>query len=183
MRTFIAIPLPAEAKALLQQIQEKLRSFGADVRWTRVESIHLTLKFLGEVDPAVIPQIAALLRAERLGVSFSLALAGMGGFPNLRSPRVLWCGLRGELDRLNELHKKVERVCARVGFEPEARRFEPHLTIGRVSGKRNLQQLLEYIKIAPEFEYNFKASAFSIYRSVLSRSGAVYSVLETIGLD
>lgn len=183
MRTFIAIPLPDEARALLGEMQKKLRSFGADVRWAANSSIHLTLKFLGEIDPNILPRLVAQLQegtaSER---SFSLRLRGMGGFPNLQNPRVIWCGLEGDLPMLESLQKRVEAVCQDAGFAPEERPYHPHLTLGRVRGKRNLQPLTEYIKIGSAEEYTFIVKNFHVYQSTLKPQGAVYTVLETIAL-
>ena len=92
MRTFIAVPLPPECQELLSELQSEMRALDADVRWTAVPSIHLTLKFLGEIDPGILPGLSAALRsATASSPSFGLSLRGLGGFPNLRNPRVIWC--------------------------------------------------------------------------------------------
>jgi 2'-5' RNA ligase len=183
MRTFIAIPLPAEARALLGELQSKLRPFGAEVKWTSTSAIHLTLKFLGEIDPAVLPRLAKLLREATVSeLPFQLRLHGVGGFPSLRNPRVIWCGLEGDLQELASLQKKVEAACLDAGCAPEERPFQPHLTLGRVRGKRNLQPLLDYIKIGSAEEHAFVARELNIYQSVLRPQGAVYTVLEKIEL-
>lgn len=183
MRTFIAVPFSAEARALLGELQTELRSFGADVRWTAVSSIHLTLKFLGEIEPAVLPGLVARLRAATAAEpTFTLRLRGLGGFPNLRNPRVLWCGLEGDLQPLASLQQRVEQACLGAGFAPEERPFQPHLTLGRVRGKTNLQPLLDYIKIGSTVERAFDVREFNIYQSTLRPQGALYSVLEKIDL-
>jgi RNA 2',3'-cyclic 3'-phosphodiesterase len=184
MRTFIAIPLSTECRQLLSTTQEKLRTFDADVRWVSIESIHLTLKFLGEIDAALVPELAATLRSTTGPVrTFNLSISGLGGFPNLRSPRVIWCGLGGDLETLAALQRQVEEACGPLGFQPEDRPFHPHLTLGRVQGKRNLQPLLDYIRIASQPETAFTAAAFNIYKSDLRPRGAVYTVLETIRFE
>jgi 2'-5' RNA ligase len=183
MRTFIAIPLPAEARTLLGEIQQKLRSFGADVKWTAASSIHLTLKFLGEIDPAILPRLTDLLRAGASAEqAFPLSIRGLGGFPNLRLPRVIWCGLEGSTDRLVALQRKVDAACVAAGFAPEERPFQPHLTLGRVRGKSNLQPLLDYIKIGSTFESGFSVNGFNVYQSTLQPKGAVYTLLQKIEL-
>ena len=160
-----------------------MRALEADVRWTAVPSIHLTLKFLGEVDPGLVPGLSAALRPATASLQpFALSLRGLGGFPNLRNPRVLWCGVEGDADRLAELQKIVEQTCASFGFEPEAREFHPHLTLGRVQGKRNLHRILDYIRIGSVFERAFGVDRYHVYRSVLTPRGANYSILDTIEL-
>lgn len=183
MRTFVAVPLSAEVRSLLDVLQGKLRSFGADVKWTAVPSIHLTLKFLGEIDPAILPRLAALLKtAASSQRPFELRAGGLGGFPDLRRPRVIWCGLAGDIPLLELLQKSVERACLEAGFPLEERAFQPHLTLGRVRGKSNLQQLLDYIRIGSTLECGFNVTEFNIYQSVLKPQGAIYTVLEKIEL-
>jgi RNA 2',3'-cyclic 3'-phosphodiesterase len=183
MRTFIAIPLPDECQTLLDRMQQKLRSYNADVRWVAFPSIHLTLKFLGEVDPDIIPNLSeSLERDTRLQRSFSLQLHGLGCFPHQKNPRVLWCGIDGETAKLSQLQQQVEIACARSGFAPENRDFQPHLTLGRVNGKRNLQPLIECIKIGTDLESSFTVDRFNIYKSTLKPQGADYSILKAIPL-
>lgn len=183
MRTFIAVPLPPECQRMLEQIQGRLRAAGADVRWVSISSIHLTLKFLGEIDPVILPQLTESLRgASAPEPGFSLRLRGLGGFPNLRNPRIIWCGVEGEIAQLQQLQTKVEQACSHLGFAPEQREFHPHLTLGRVQGKRNLQPLLDYIKIGCELECTFNADSYNVYQSTLTPRGAIYSILESIPL-
>jgi RNA 2',3'-cyclic 3'-phosphodiesterase len=182
MRTFIAIPLPDECRTMLERMQQNLRSYGADVRWVAVPSIHLTLKFLGEVDPDIIPSLSESLENDTHSQrSFSLQLHGLGCFPNQKNPRVIWCGIDGETAKLSQLQQQVEITCARFGFAPENRGFQPHLTLGRVNGKRNLQPLLECIKM--NLESSFTVDRFNIYQSTLKPQGAVYSILKAIALS
>ena len=183
MRTFIAVPLPPECQAMLSTLQDNLRSSKADVRWTSIPSIHLTLKFLGELDQAIVPRMAEELRAAVASEHrFPLRVGGLGGFPNLRSPRVIWCAVQDSNDNLLSLQRTVDAACVRLGQLPEERDFKPHLTLGRVTGKTNLHGLLECIKISPVLESAFTVDHFNIYKSVLQPRGAVYSVLEKIEL-
>jgi RNA 2',3'-cyclic 3'-phosphodiesterase len=184
MRTFVAIPLPDECRTLLDRMQQKLRSYDADVRWVAVPSIHLTLKFLGEVDPNIIPKLSEALENDtRSQRRFSLRLHGMGCFPHQKNPRVIWYGIDGETENLSQLQQQVETTCARFGFDPENRDFHPHLTLGRVNGKRNLPPLIECIKMGTDWESSFAADRFNIYKSILKPQGAVYSILKTIALS
>lgn len=183
MRVFIAIPLSKECQAMLENLQQQLRTCRADVRWTAISSIHLTLKFLGEIDPAIIPEMAESLRAtSKADRSFTLQLHGLGAFPNFKVPRIIWCGIHGDTDGLARLQERIEGVCADFGFPPEARAFHPHLTLGRVKGKRNLQHLLDCIKIDSDLRSAFTVDCFSMYRSILKPQGAEYSIVETVAL-
>jgi 2'-5' RNA ligase len=111
-----------------------------------------------------------------------LRLGGLGCFPDYRKPRVIWCGVEGNLDLLRRLQEKVENTSADFGFALENRPFSPHLTLGRVKGKRNLQRLTDYIKIGNDLQCSFIVECFHLYRSRLTPQGAQYSVLETIEL-
>ncbi len=183
MRTFIAIPLPNECLTLLASMQQSLRSCRADVRWAAIASIHLTLKFLGEVDPSIITQLGeSIENRTRSEQPIKLRLRDLGCFPNAKNPRVIWCGVSGETDSLLRLQQSVEGACSGLGFAPEDRPFHPHLTLGRVNGKRNLQALMDYIKIGSDLECSFQARHFNIYKSVLKPQGAEYSVLKSIAL-
>jgi 2'-5' RNA ligase len=184
LRTFIAVPLSNECRSMLEQMQQNLREYDADVRWVAISSIHLTLKFLGEVEPGLIENLSeSLEKASVSEGSLALRLHGLGCFPNQKSPRVIWCGIEGNTDGLARLQQKVEAVCQQFGFAPEDRPFRPHLTLGRVKGKRNLQPLLDCIKIGAEQECSFDADRYNVYKSTLKPNGAVYSVLKTITLS
>jgi len=184
MRTFVAIPIPEECRAILDRLQRDLRGFRSDVRWTAIPSIHLTLKFLGEVNPEILPEMAKSIEsAVGSQHGFALRLHGLGCFPNQKNPRVIWCGIEGETEQLSALHQSVETACASFGFAQENRPFHPHLTLGRVKGKRNLKPLLDCIKIGSDLECRFKADHFNIYKSKLTPQGAIYTVLKTFVLS
>lgn len=135
VRAFIALELPDEARRLLSVIQDGLRrgGAGAPVRWVEPGSIHLTLKFLGDVPAERVEAVTAALARATLGTSpFTLATGDLGVFPPRGVPRVVWVGLTGRVDRLSQLQASVEREVAPLGFPAEARVFSPHLTLGRV---------------------------------------------------
>jgi RNA 2',3'-cyclic 3'-phosphodiesterase len=184
MRTFIAIPLPEKCREMLKNIQQSLRATEADVRMAAISSIHLTLKFLGDIESTILPHIAQSLRtATKSGSSMNLKVSGLGCFPNLRNPRVVWCAVHGDMDRLSHLQTEVERVCAEHGFSAEDRPFSPHLTLCRVKSKRNLQPLVDCIKMGMILECEFIADHINFYESTLTPHGAVYRILETIPLN
>ncbi|MBN2318531.1 MAG: RNA 2',3'-cyclic phosphodiesterase [Acidobacteria bacterium] len=183
MRTFIAIPIPESCLEILEQMQRHLKASTTEVRWTKISSIHLTLKFLGEVDPAIIPDMGkALADVSKQSRKFNLRLTGLGSFPNEKSPRIVWCGILGDTDVLARLQAEVETVCADFGFAAENRPFRPHLTLGRIKGRKNLKLLMGCIEKGTDLECGFRADCLNIYKSVLKPDGAVYTVLETITL-
>jgi 2'-5' RNA ligase len=169
---------------MLRTLQGNLRPLGGDVRWISVTSIHLTLKFLGEIDPANLAALSdALKKATASASSMTLRLRGLGCFPNLQNPRVIWCGVEGEIEKLSVLQENVERACESSGFPREDRPFRPHLTLGRLGSKKSLHRLSDSIKIGSELECSFRADRFNIYKSTLTPRGAVYEILSTILLS
>lgn len=177
MRLFIAIELPDDLKAEIAKVQEQLRKAGADASWTRPEGIHLTLKFLGEVEDSRVPAIQDALAAAAQGTgALHLEVAGAGAFPNVKAPRVLWLGVRGDLEELGALQSAVELAMAQRGFTEEDRKFSPHLTLGRVKFPRprdNWQQKIETIRDVRLG--SFEVRHLSLMQSELRRDGAVYT--------
>jgi 2'-5' RNA ligase len=184
IRSFIAIDLPEETRRALAEIQEQLKQSRAGVRWLKPASIHLTLKFLGNILPAQVDDIAAaaaqLLRGEP---TITLCAAGLGCFPSPRKPRVIWVGLRGEVERLVNIQAGLEKALEPLGFAREGRGFRPHLTIGRVKDRHHLQPLIEAMSAPelPEFD-SFDVTEIILYKSDLRPTGAIYTKLHRMPL-
>ena len=185
LRCFIAISLPRELKAEILGIQDRLKSAGADVSWTRQEGMHLTLKFLGEIEEKGIPKIERALDMAVDGVTtFVLSVSGMGIFPDLRSPRVVWIGLKEEGNNLIKLHKGVEEELKKIGFPSEERRFTPHITLGRIRSNRNIEKLLKLIDAEKGVDSGgVEVSDLHLIKSELKPSGAVYTELYSVMLS
>jgi 2'-5' RNA ligase len=188
VRAFIAIELPGSVKSALSQLQDNLkRSEHTSVKWVDTGSIHLTLKFLGNIATETIPELTKVLSEAARGITpFHLELGEMGVFPNLRAPRVVWVGLRGETATLSVLQENIESALIPLGFPPENRAFSPHLTLGRVREKaspgerRSLGQAVASSKVASMEP--FPVDSLSLIRSTLTREGAVYSRLYSVAL-
>lgn len=188
VRAFVAIELPSSVKSALSQLQDNLkRSEHASVKWVNTGSIHLTLKFLGNIATETIPELTKVLSEAARGITpFHLELGEMGVFPNLRAPRVVWVGLRGETATLSVLQENIESALIPLGFPPENRAFSPHLTLGRVREKaspgerRSLGQAVASSKVASTEP--FPVDSLSLMRSTLTREGAVYSCLYSAAL-
>ena len=177
IRCFIAIDIPDEIKTDLAKLQDSLRRQGGAVSWTRAEGIHLTLKFLGNVESDVIPQIAASLQdASRTVAPFSVVAEGVGCFPNSRRPRVLWVGLDGGKP-LMEIQEAVEQATESLGYEREHRKFHPHLTLGRVRQPNGIDRLVKEMERLGFARHEFTATEIRLMRSELRPTGAVYSEL------
>jgi 2'-5' RNA ligase len=138
VRLFVAAVLPDDLRRGLVALQERLASLPLPVRWTHPETMHLTLAFLGETSPAVAERIPAALAGALVQgpPPFRLEARGCGTFPGHGKPRVVWVGLRGEIDAAVRLKQVVDRGLEPLGFRPEDRPFRPHLTLGRVAEGR-----------------------------------------------
>ena len=184
IRAFLAIDLPESYRAGLAAVQDYLKKSGADVRWTAVGGIHLTLKFFGDIDENQVEALtAAASRVTTATSPFTLEVQGVGTFPGPKSPRVIWLGLTGQTDVLACLVQDLEQAFAPLGFPPEKRRFTPHLTLGRVrssQGREALSRSLQAISL-PVFE-ELRVKQLVLYRSTLRPQGALYSPLRHIAL-
>jgi RNA 2',3'-cyclic 3'-phosphodiesterase len=182
LRLFVAVELPPAVCEALSVLQKRLKDFDRDraVRWVSIDSIHLTLKFLGDTPAARLPEMDAALREAVAGhPPFDLTVEGAGCFPNLRKPRVAWAGVGGDLDALHALRDAVERLIAPLGYPTEDRPFSPHLTLGRArqdTSRIALSSLGEKIgqtKIGRLAGWHVEG--VSLMRSDLKPSGAVYT--------
>src|SRR3989338_5342197 len=133
MRTFIAIELSEEIRNTLAQIQSHLKYASADVKWVEKDNIHLTLKFLGEVDEERCEKIKSILdEIASQTKQFEISLKDLGAFPKIDYPRVVWVGLDKGITESKELAERIDAALSEIGFQKETRPFAAHLTIGRV---------------------------------------------------
>lgn len=184
IRSFIAIDFPAETRTALEDIQRELKRCGAGVRWVKPGSIHLTLKFLGNIHPTQVEDIALAVTEEiRDHPPITLRAAGLGAFPGRRKPRVIWIGMEGEVQRLTRIQARVENALEPLGFVREKRPFQPHLTIGRVKDRRRLQALIDAMATLDMEPFNsFDADEIILYKSDLRPTGAIYTKLHRMPL-
>jgi RNA 2',3'-cyclic 3'-phosphodiesterase len=135
MRVFLALDLDSEVRGKLAELQRELRPLARRARWVRPEGLHLTLRFFGEVTAEGVESLAVRLSEAFAGLpAFALDFRGCGVFPERGNPRVLWVGVPTPPSALFELQSRAEAVARGLGFAPEKRRFEPHLTMARFRG-------------------------------------------------
>ncbi len=184
IRSFIAIDFPEETRKALEDIQKELKQCGAGVRWVKPSSIHLTLKFLGNIHLAQVEDIAlAVAKEVRDQPPITLGAAGLGAFPSRKKPRVIWIGMEGEVQRLSRIQARVENALEPLGFVREKRPFQPHLTIGRVKDRRRLQTLIDAMATLDMPPFNsFDADEIILYKSDLRPTGAIYTKLHRMPL-
>jgi 2'-5' RNA ligase len=185
LRAFVAVEIPHEVRAALETVQERLRQRSVRARWVRSASMHLTLKFLGDTPADRVADISDALQAAARGhIAFSLTATGIGVFPGLRRPRVIWAGLCGAIARLADLQRSIEDGLAARGVQRETRRFSGHLTIGRFSEPAPAERLAEALKIfAGERFGEFTVREITLFQSELKPSGAVYTALARVQLE
>jgi len=188
VRSFIAIELPAELKGGLAQLEAQLKlGKPSAVKWVDPSGIHLTLKFLGNIALDRISAITrALEEATRELSPFQLKVTGLGVFPNLKRVQVAWVGIGGEVDKLGQLQQRIESSLASLGFTAETRRFTPHLTLARLRDRASADERQRFGQLiaSTKFEavYTIKVDALNLMRSQLTREGAIYSRLSSVGL-
>lgn len=182
LRVFVAFPLPKETVATLKDVTACLVAYGFRVRWVPGENIHLTLRFLGDVEERFIDSLAEALTATAAGRDpISFRPKGLGVFPGIQRPRVIWVGFAGETDRIVDCQRTLDTHLSAIGFPEEKRPFKGHLTIGRVKGGISPDRLLEALKACSAFESTpVTVDRMILFQSDLRPSGAVYTELLTI---
>jgi RNA 2',3'-cyclic 3'-phosphodiesterase len=177
MRAFVAIDLAADVRAALAREQARLKAACArsrDLRWTRPEGLHLTLKFLAEIGTERVAAVIASLHALGQFDPFPMEVKGFGYFPDARRPRVLWVGVEGPA-ALSELAARVETALAELGFARENRPFKPHLTLARFDRPHAPTALTAAIDNSPVGSFGrFEVSAFFLFESRLRPAGSEY---------
>lgn len=188
IRAFIAIDLPDPVKDSLSSLEDRLRPAEHPyVKWADPQGIHLTLKFLGNIAADQVPRIIEAITLVSQGLSpIELQIGGLGAFPNLQRPRVIWVAVTGEVERLITLQRGMDQALAPLGFPREGRPFTPHLTLGRLRERASPMERnsIGKLVIATESESSptMEVNQISLMRSTLTPSGAIYSRLASIEL-
>jgi RNA 2',3'-cyclic 3'-phosphodiesterase len=180
IRAFLAIEPPEDILQAMSRLQEKLkREISGRISWTKPEGRHLTLKFFGDISMEDIKNICSVVQNRiASGSSLNLKIEKLGVFPDARRPRVLWCGLTGDVEKLSTLQKQLDSDFASIGFPKENRPFQAHLTLGRIKEQHGLSGISEALAkhntfVAGEFSCN----ELILFQSKLFPQGAVYTKL------
>jgi 2'-5' RNA ligase len=184
IRAFIALELPENIIVVIRKIQEAMKPCGFKVRWVKPENIHLTLKFLGNINPADVTQISRIIcEAVNPYEPIPLTAKGIGVFPGIKRPRVIWVGVGGQVATIIGLQKMLDEKLKAIGFAKERRPFKGHLTLGRVKGNISSDQLMAALQQHKEFESGtFFAKTVVLFQSVLDPKGSVYTKLLNVSL-
>ena len=188
IRLFIAVELPANVRQRLADLADELRAMGLErLRWVRPENIHVTLKFLGETPAERQPQIEDALRAAAEGVApHELTLGELGKFGGRQNPRVLWVDVRGDVDALKAMQKRVDAGIAALGFPADERPFAAHLTLARVPqdlARKVARPLTDAIDTVKVSDPPIPVREIVLMRSELRREGPLYTRLFGVSLD
>ena len=187
IRSFIAIELPDELKRELTRLEARLKSGEASgMRWVDPESIHLTLRFLGDIAADRVGEITrAMEEAAQTVPSFRLEVKDLGVFPSLKRVQVAWVGLSGEIDKLVQLQQRIESNLEGLGFAAEERAFTPHLTLGRVRNQASFdeRQRLGQLIAGTKFEgSSLTVDTINLMKSQLTSQGPIYSRISIVQL-
>jgi RNA 2',3'-cyclic 3'-phosphodiesterase len=178
LRLFIAAHPPDAVLRGLADLSRSLASRGDGVRWVKAEGIHLTLKFLGNTDEVMVPAIGRAAAECARGVgNIPLTVGGLGVFPDMKRPRVIWVGLSGDIARLSAVRDALEDVCFALGFEKEGRAFRAHLTLGRVRDRLTVDTIKKIEESRTVVLGDMVVDGIELIKSDLSPSGAVYTTL------
>ena len=188
IRAFIAIELPLRTQEAIQKQTARLRQTFGDrqVRWVPADNLHLTLKFLGDVESAHLDFITQMLsQTVDSYTEFEIRFSGLGSFPTSKRPRVLWIGLQFPAS-LVSLQREIESSAERLGYKKEERGFSPHLTIGRVRQDASAADLQQISKAIESIQLGHvepvKVDSIHLFKSDLKPSGAIYTSLFSTNL-
>jgi RNA 2',3'-cyclic 3'-phosphodiesterase len=184
MRIFIALDIPDEIRTRLSEYVDHARALAPDARWARIEGLHVTLKFIGEVTEDRVQEIKTALAAVK-AQPFVVRFDGVGFFPNANAPRVFWAGVDSD-GALLQLASAVDAALEKIGLAREAKPYHPHLTLAR-AGTRPLRQL-QTLASDPPPQFNSKfgemtAREFFLYQSQTQKGGSRYTKLQRFALE
>ncbi|MDI6767659.1 MAG: RNA 2',3'-cyclic phosphodiesterase [Bacteroidota bacterium] len=183
IRTFIAFDTPISFKKEMTQLQLELKKSNADVKWDTEDKFHATIKFLGNVEEAILHQVITACESSLNNFApFDVSYQSLGSFPNKKHPRVIWIGCENRDGTLLQLKNALDASLLPFGFEIETRQFRPHITLGRVKsfkGLNNLHPILEKLNFERQ---DTVIQEILIMKSILRPQGSEYSILKTISL-
>jgi len=187
MRTFIAIELPETIRSSLSKLQESLKETGSDVKWVEPHNIHLTLKFLGEINEAKLEQVNAILDTiAETNSSFCLRISELGAFPNIDCPKIIWVGIDKGGAETKKIAAFLEEKLSLIGFPKESREFSTHITIGRIRSGKNRLKLVNDLDVKKEDftgrNLETTVTKITLFKSSLSPKGPTYTTLKEASL-
>lgn len=185
IRCFLSIALPDQLKKQLSDYMQDLKKIVPQIRWTKTENLHLTLKFLGEQPAEKLDQLITntYLTYSDIG-PITLSTGNFGGFPNRKQVRVIWLGIESNPEIIIEqLHSRIEQSLEPLGFPYESKPYTAHLTLGRNKERVKCQALWTYLHEPPFPPFRFTVDHIFLMRSLLTNKGPQYSILQKFSLQ
>ena len=181
IRSFIAFDLNNEiVLQRFKEIQESLIRTGADLKLVVPKNIHITIRFLGDIRPAIVDSVHDAMKKVSF-VVFNCEICGLGVFPDLSYPRVVWAGIGKGANELSNIFEQLEPNLRLLGFRPDSKGFSPHLTLARVKSGRNKTELVNYIRGLTDYDFGIvTADCLCLKRSILTKTGPIYSILKEV---
>ncbi|MBI5639004.1 MAG: RNA 2',3'-cyclic phosphodiesterase [Nitrospirae bacterium] len=181
LRCFIAVEIDAAIRQMIGEVVGSLRKTGADVKWVAEKNIHITLKFLGNTEESLVGTVRESLKKKVSNHSpLSITISGVGAFPDIRRPRVIWVGI-GDSPALKDLQRDVEKEMVGLGFTAEERPFSPHLTIGRIRSPKGMPAMQKELEKIMDTRFpDLEVKGITLMKSELKSGGPEYSVLAEI---
>jgi 2'-5' RNA ligase len=179
IRSFIAFDVNGESvRKRMADVQSLLFGTRADLKLVKPQNIHVTLRFLGNITPNTVGKIFDEMKEVQF-TPFDVKINGLGAFPHLRYPRVVWAGITEGAEQLRNVFSQLEPRIRSLGFRPDTKGFSPHLTIARVKSGRNKAELVKFIHENAGYDFGvIKADCLKLKRSELTPKGPIYSTLE-----
>ena len=181
-RGFIAVEIASSQK--LEEFSRAVKATDAPLKMVNLDIIHVTLKFLGDTDEKIIPEIENVMKEAASGIArFTVKIKGTGAFPNLNRLSVVWAGMENA-ESLGQIAEKLNKGLEPLGFKPERKKFSPHVTVARVKGGRNKDRLVETIRNYQDEEFDeVEVNRVILKKSVLTPSGPIYSDVKVVNLE
>lgn len=184
IRSFFSFDISSgEILKKIQEVQEKLVETEADLGIVKPKNIHITMRFLGEISTETVEKVIEQMK-EIKSQSFDIEFKGIGTFPNIKNPRVIWIGIKKGSIELKEIYVQLEPRLRKIGFNPDKKGFSPHLTIARVRSGRNRKTLTDTLGHMELHEIGIiRAEILKLKKSTLTPSGSIYSTMHEVVLD
>jgi RNA 2',3'-cyclic 3'-phosphodiesterase len=180
LRLFLAIDIPNSARRKIAEAQSFYKTLNLDATWVKPSNMHLTLKFLGNTQPDLIPAIKdRMAKIANSSPPFSVTFGKVGVFPNMSRPRVLWVGIEEAKGRLDSLKEKIELQMTCLGFPADYKKSVHHLTLGRIKSGKGKERLKKAVESAHPINASaFEVSSIQLIKSELTPQGSIYTVQE-----
>ena len=184
VRIFVAVEITGEIRKKLAEFQDELKKVDADVGWVAPENLHITLKFIGHIDEEKIETVTGIIKDALTHIKpFDLRYAGVGTFPTEKNPRVIFADVIDTGGVLAKIHERLDNQLMAVGVEHEDRKFEAHLTVGRIKTRRNVRRLIEHLNSYNGFDFGSeRVMQVALMKSELSPEGPIYTKLHGVDL-